>query len=63
MPTGGVDATQESIRAWIGAGAACVGMGSNLIRQDLVAGGDYDTITSLVAEILSWIRQTRQPKN
>ncbi len=63
MPTGGVDATQESIRAWIGAGAACVGMGSNLIRQDLVAGGEYDAITALVAEVLSWILQARQPKN
>jgi 2-dehydro-3-deoxyphosphogluconate aldolase/(4S)-4-hydroxy-2-oxoglutarate aldolase len=63
MPTGGVDATQESIHAWIGAGAACVGMGSNLIRQDLVAGGDYDAITALVAEVLSWILQARQPKN
>ena len=63
MPTGGVDATQESICAWIGAGAACVGMGSNLIRQDLVAGGEYDAITALVAEVLSWILQARQPKN
>jgi 2-dehydro-3-deoxyphosphogluconate aldolase / (4S)-4-hydroxy-2-oxoglutarate aldolase len=60
MPTGGVDATQESIRAWIGAGAACVGMGSNLIRQDLVAAGDYAAMSSLVADVLSWIQQARQ---
>jgi len=29
MPTGGVDASEESIRAWFGAGVACVGIGSN----------------------------------
>ena len=62
MPTGGVDATQESIRAWIGAGAACVGMGSNLIRQDFVAAGNYTAISSLLADVLSWIKQARQPK-
>lgn len=26
MPTGGVDATEESIKAWFGAGIACVGI-------------------------------------
>ena len=35
MPTGGVDATLDSIRAWFGAGVACVGMGSKLVRKDL----------------------------
>lgn len=32
MPTGGVDATEESTKAWFEAGVACVGMGSKLIR-------------------------------
>ena len=34
MPTGGVDATQDSIQAWFKAGVACLGLGSNLIRSD-----------------------------
>src|SRR4030042_3115551 len=33
MPTGGVDATEESIRAWFRAGVACVGIGSTLHTQ------------------------------
>jgi 2-dehydro-3-deoxyphosphogluconate aldolase/(4S)-4-hydroxy-2-oxoglutarate aldolase len=59
MPTGGVDATEESIKAWFKAGAACVGMGSNLIRKDLVAAGNWQGITALVRQVLSWIKEAR----
>jgi 2-dehydro-3-deoxyphosphogluconate aldolase/(4S)-4-hydroxy-2-oxoglutarate aldolase len=59
MPTGGVDATEESIRAWFEAGAACVGMGSKLITKDLVAAGDWDAIAKQVAQVLAWIRDVR----
>ena len=59
MPTGGVDATQESIQAWFEAGAACVGMGSKLIRKDLVAAGDFEAIANKVAQVLAWIKDVR----
>ena len=59
MPTGGVDATQERIRAWFEAGAACVGMGSKLIRKDLVAAGDFEAISNKVAQVLAWIKDVR----
>ena len=59
MPTGGVDATQESIKAWFGAGVACVGMGSNLITKDLLAAGDFEGITRKVSQVLGWIRLAR----
>ena len=59
MPTGGVDATEESIRAWFGAGVACVGIGSKLIVKDMVAAGDFDGITAKVAQVLAWIREVR----
>ncbi|MFP4059066.1 MAG: bifunctional 4-hydroxy-2-oxoglutarate aldolase/2-dehydro-3-deoxy-phosphogluconate aldolase [Bacteroidales bacterium] len=36
MPTGGVNPTEESIKEWFEAGAYCVGMGSKLIRKDLI---------------------------
>jgi 2-dehydro-3-deoxyphosphogluconate aldolase/(4S)-4-hydroxy-2-oxoglutarate aldolase len=60
MPTGGVDATEESVKAWIGAGAACLGMGSKLVRKDLVAAGDFDTIRDNVARVLAWIQEARE---
>ena len=59
MPTGGVDATWESIEGWFKAGVTCVGMGSKLIRKDLVAAGDFEGISRNVARVLSWIREAR----
>lgn len=59
MPTGGVDATKESIDEWFTAGVACVGIGSKLIRKDLVAAGDFAAITATVRNVLNWIKETR----
>jgi 2-dehydro-3-deoxyphosphogluconate aldolase/(4S)-4-hydroxy-2-oxoglutarate aldolase len=59
MPTGGVDATEESIKAWFEAGVACVGMGSKLITKELVANGDFDAISTKVAQVLAWIKEAR----
>jgi 2-dehydro-3-deoxyphosphogluconate aldolase/(4S)-4-hydroxy-2-oxoglutarate aldolase len=60
MPTGGVDATEESIKDWFRAGVACVGMGSKLIRKDLVAAGDWAAITAKVQQVLTWIQEARE---
>jgi 2-dehydro-3-deoxyphosphogluconate aldolase/(4S)-4-hydroxy-2-oxoglutarate aldolase len=59
MPTGGVDATEESIKAWFGAGVACVGIGSKLIRKDWVAAGNWAEITATVRQVLDWIKKAR----
>jgi 2-dehydro-3-deoxyphosphogluconate aldolase/(4S)-4-hydroxy-2-oxoglutarate aldolase len=59
MPTGGVDATRESIEGWFKAGVACVGAGSRLIVRDMVAAGDFDGIAEKVAQVLAWIREVR----
>jgi 2-dehydro-3-deoxyphosphogluconate aldolase/(4S)-4-hydroxy-2-oxoglutarate aldolase len=60
MPTGGVDATEESIKGWFKAGVACVGMGSKLIRKDLVAAGNWAEITAKVRQVLDWIKEARE---
>jgi 2-dehydro-3-deoxyphosphogluconate aldolase/(4S)-4-hydroxy-2-oxoglutarate aldolase len=60
MPTGGVDATEESINAWFKAGVSCVGIGSKLIVKDLVAAGDFEAITGKVADVVGWIRSARE---
>ena len=59
MPTGGVDATEESIRDWFGAGVACVGIGSKLVRKDWVAAEDWAAITAQVQKVLAWIQAAR----
>jgi 2-dehydro-3-deoxyphosphogluconate aldolase/(4S)-4-hydroxy-2-oxoglutarate aldolase len=60
MPTGGVDATRESIEGWFKAGVTCVGIGSKLIVKDMVAAGDFDGIAAKVAQVLAWIREVRK---
>jgi len=59
MPTGGVDATEASISAWIKAGAAAVGMGSKLITALAVKEKDFDGIAEKASECIGWIEQAR----
>lgn len=59
MPTGGVDATEESIKGWFQAGVTCVGMGSKLITKASVAADDFESISRNVAQMLGWIREVR----
>jgi 2-dehydro-3-deoxyphosphogluconate aldolase/(4S)-4-hydroxy-2-oxoglutarate aldolase len=60
MPTGGVESTEASLKAWFEAGVACVGMGSNLITKELLKAGDYEGITTKVSETLEMIRTIRE---
>ena len=59
MPTGGVDATQESINAWFKAGVTCVGIGSQLITKQFVAEGNFEGLAQKAAQVLQWIREAR----
>jgi len=59
MPTGGVDATEQSVTDWFKAGVACVGMGSNLITKELVKAGDFAAITANVKKVMAWISACR----
>lgn len=62
MPTGGVDATWENLKAWFDAGVTCVGMGSRLARRDLIAAQDWAGITAITVQCLAWIRKARGEK-
>jgi 2-dehydro-3-deoxyphosphogluconate aldolase/(4S)-4-hydroxy-2-oxoglutarate aldolase len=59
MPTGGVDATEESLTQWFKAGVACVGIGSNLITKELLAAKDYAGVEKKVGETIALIRKIR----
>ncbi len=37
-----------------------LGMGSKLIRKDLVAAGDFDAIRDNGAQALAWIQEVRE---
>ena len=59
MPTGGVDATRESLQAWFDAGVACVGIGSKLLTKELLTSGDFAGLTEKVREVVATIREIR----
>jgi 2-dehydro-3-deoxyphosphogluconate aldolase/(4S)-4-hydroxy-2-oxoglutarate aldolase len=59
MPTGGVEASEASLRAWFGAGIVACGIGSNLITKALLEAQDYDGIERRVRETVELIRIIR----
>ena len=62
MPTGGVESTEASLKAWFDAGVVCVGMGSNLVTKEMIHAGDYAAVTARVRHTLSLIDGIRGGK-
>ncbi|TRX05305.1 beta/alpha barrel domain-containing protein [Flavobacterium gawalongense] len=56
MPTGGVDATKESIEAWYKAGVCAVGMGSKLISKTVMDQKEYQSIENNTTAVLHLIQ-------
>ncbi|MCB1174899.1 MAG: bifunctional 2-keto-4-hydroxyglutarate aldolase/2-keto-3-deoxy-6-phosphogluconate aldolase, partial [Leptospiraceae bacterium] len=62
MPTGGVAPDRESLSEWFEAGVTCVGMGSALLRKDLIAAGDFTTLEQNIRAALELIKEIRAGK-
>jgi len=56
MPTGGVEATEASLKAWFGAGIVACGIGSNLITKALLDAEDYAGIEARVRDTVKMIK-------
>ncbi|QBI19471.1 bifunctional 4-hydroxy-2-oxoglutarate aldolase/2-dehydro-3-deoxy-phosphogluconate aldolase [Egibacter rhizosphaerae] len=59
MPTGGVAPTTDSLSAWFDAGAACVGLGSQLLPSNELAEGHWQAITDRVAATARLVTECR----
>ena len=59
MPTGGVQPTEDNLKAWFKAGVHCVGMGSQLFPKDVLERGDFRFITDKCAEALAIVGKYR----
>ena len=57
VPTGGV--TLDTVREMFGAGAAAVGVGSELISKDALAKRDYGAISALASLFIAAVREAR----
>jgi 2-dehydro-3-deoxyphosphogluconate aldolase/(4S)-4-hydroxy-2-oxoglutarate aldolase len=60
MPTGGVEPTEENLKAWFDAGVACVGMGSGLFPKEAIAAKDWGKITELCRNALDIIKKVKK---
>ena len=56
MVTGGVEPNKESLSSWFGAGAAAVGMGSQLFPADLIAKKEYQSISNTISDLIKIYR-------
>jgi 2-dehydro-3-deoxyphosphogluconate aldolase/(4S)-4-hydroxy-2-oxoglutarate aldolase len=54
MITGGVEPTKENITSWLGAGAMCVGMGSQLFTKEILQSKDWSALKSKVRDVLNF---------
>ena len=59
MVTGGVEPTRDNLTAWIKAGVTCVGMGSMLFPNEVIASQDWMAITAKSKEALAYIVEAR----
>ncbi len=60
MPTGGVDPSEENLEKWFAAGVTCVGMGSALITDKAVKGGEWQALEETVRHTLGTIIKIRK---
>ena len=60
MPTGGVSTQEDNLRGWFDAGVTCVGMGSKLISNEMLANEDFEGLKTKVAETLILIKKIRR---
>ena len=57
MTTGGVTPDENNLKAWFQAGVTCVGMGSQLFPNDVLANENYSYITEKCKETLNTIKK------
>ncbi|MFV8466023.1 bifunctional 4-hydroxy-2-oxoglutarate aldolase/2-dehydro-3-deoxy-phosphogluconate aldolase [Flavobacterium sp. LB1P62] len=60
MPTGGVSTSEDNLKGWFDAGVTCVGIGSQLISNEILANKDYDGLKLKVQETLAIIAKVRK---
>lgn len=59
MITGGVEPTEESLKAWFSAGAFCVGLGSQLFTKDILANKDWPALENKIRNTIALVQKIR----
>jgi 2-dehydro-3-deoxyphosphogluconate aldolase/(4S)-4-hydroxy-2-oxoglutarate aldolase len=57
--TGGVDATEQSIKAWFNSGVAAIGIGGKLITKEILEQGNFELLKNKAVEIMGMVQLAR----
>lgn len=60
MPTGGVTAEHDNLKAWFDAGVTCVGMGSKLVTKEFLNTKDFSGLEKHVRSTIETIQSIRK---
>lgn len=60
MPSGGVSPTEENLKEWFGAGAFCVGMGSQLISKEIIENKLFKDLSEIAAKSIEIIKKLKK---
>lgn len=60
MITGGVEPNEKSISAWFKAGAACLGLGSQLFTKEILSQKNWPLLKQRIEETLTLSKQARK---
>jgi 2-dehydro-3-deoxyphosphogluconate aldolase / (4S)-4-hydroxy-2-oxoglutarate aldolase len=62
MPTGGVTPDEDNLKAWFKAGVTCVGMGSQLISNDIIKDRNYPLLVDRAKHLSIMLKRIRGAK-
>ena len=60
MPTGGVESSEENLKAWFDAGVHCVGMGSKLFKKEAIESSDNKQLFESVFNTIKTIKKLKE---
>ncbi len=59
LVTGGVDVTEDNLKAWFKSGVVAVGMGSKLITNEVLKNELYSDLKTTTEQVLSIVKKTK----
>ncbi|MEN9570082.1 MAG: hypothetical protein RL172_1313 [Bacteroidota bacterium] len=60
MVTGGVEATEQSLKAWFDSGVAVVGIGGHLVSDAIVMNKQYEVLSKQAADLLAMVQAAKK---
>lgn len=59
MPTGGVEPERQNLKSWFGAGVSAVGMGSKLIKSNLIEENNSEAFSDYISKVMLLIQSCK----